>query len=131
MSVHRPDYIRRHHDRWIAARLCATAGCRPGHDGRVSGRCLLDSDSRKSEITTVRSQTTVGQVLKKTEPLLFITMNRQQLLALCLCTGLIIFEGTTTVGLLPVYALRLGADPATTGAFLAVAFLTLTVGNLR
>src|SRR5688572_11804777 len=59
-----------------------------------------------------------------------ITMNKRQLLLLCLCIGLINFEGTITVRLLPVYAIRLGADPTTTGLFVAFAFLTVTLGNI-
>jgi len=59
-----------------------------------------------------------------------ITMNKRHLLVLCLCGGLISVQGTTTVKLLPVYAVRLGADPAVTGLFVAFAFLTVTLGNI-
>jgi MFS family permease len=34
------------------------------------------------------------------------------------------------LALLPVYAVRLGADPANAGNYLAVAFLALTMGTL-
>jgi MFS family permease len=59
-----------------------------------------------------------------------ISMNKRQLLALCLCTAVVTFNGTITVGLEPVYAVHLGADPATTGIFVALAFLTVTLGNI-
>lgn len=59
-----------------------------------------------------------------------LSMNKRQLLFLCLCMGLIPFEAALTVKLLPVYAVRLGADPATTGLFVAFAFLAVTLGNI-
>jgi DHA1 family bicyclomycin/chloramphenicol resistance-like MFS transporter len=59
-----------------------------------------------------------------------ISMNKRQLLLLCLCLALIPFEAALTVKLLPVYAVRLGADPATTGLFVAFAFLAVTLGNI-
>ena len=59
-----------------------------------------------------------------------ISMNKRQLLLLCLCMGLIPFEAALTIRLLPVYAVRLGADPATTGLFVAFAFLAVTLGNI-
>jgi MFS transporter, DHA1 family, multidrug resistance protein len=59
-----------------------------------------------------------------------ISMNKRQLLLLCLCLGLIPFQAALTVRLLPVYAVRLGADPATTGLFVAFAFLAVTLGNI-
>jgi MFS transporter, YNFM family, putative membrane transport protein len=58
------------------------------------------------------------------------TKHQRQLLVLCLCIGMITFEGATTVGLLPVYAVQLGADPATTGAFLAFDFFTVALGTI-
>lgn len=57
-------------------------------------------------------------------------MDKRQRLLLCLCLGLISFEGALTVRLQPVYAVRLGADPAVTGLFVAFAFLTVTLGNI-
>jgi hypothetical protein len=57
------------------------------------------------------------------------TMNKCQLL-LWLCMGLIPFEAALTIRLLPVYAVRLGADPTTTGLFVAFAFLAVTLGYL-
>lgn len=59
-----------------------------------------------------------------------ITMNKRQLLALCLCSGLIIFQGATSTGVLPVYALRLGADSAATGLFQAAGFGGVMLGNI-
>ena len=57
-------------------------------------------------------------------------MNRTQLLAICVCFGLIVFEASITVGVMPVYAVQLGADSATTGIFLAFQFLTVGLGNI-
>lgn len=59
-----------------------------------------------------------------------ITMNKRQLLLLCLCLGLIPFQAALTIRLLPVYAVQLGANPATTGLFVAFAFLAVTLGNI-
>jgi len=59
-----------------------------------------------------------------------ISMNKRQLLLLCLCLGLIPFQAALTIRLLPVYAVRLGADPAITGLFVAFAFLAVTLGNI-
>lgn len=67
---------------------------------------------------------------KSSRMLAAITMNKRQLLALCLCSGLIIFQGATTTGVLPVYALRLGADSAATGLFQAAGFGGVMVGNI-
>jgi MFS family permease len=57
-------------------------------------------------------------------------MKKRQLVALCLCIGLINYVGTANLGLLPVYAVRLGADPATTGFFLAFNFFITMLGTL-
>ena len=57
-------------------------------------------------------------------------MNKRQLLLLGLCLGLIPFQAALTIRLLPFYAVRLGADPATTGLFVAFAFLAVTLGNM-
>jgi MFS family permease len=57
-------------------------------------------------------------------------ISNKQLFALFVC-GLVswtIIQGT--IALLPVYAVRLGADPASTGTFLSLAFLAVTVGTL-
>ena len=57
-------------------------------------------------------------------------MSRAQLLAICLCIGIVFFEATIYLGVMPVYVVRLGGDSATTGAFLAFQFLIASVGNL-
>ena len=57
-------------------------------------------------------------------------MSKKQLSALFVC-GLVtwtIIQGT--MALLPVYAVRLGAEPASIGMYLALAFLALTLGTL-
>jgi MFS family permease len=57
-------------------------------------------------------------------------MPRKQLTALFLCnlTGLTV--GIALIGLLPVYATRLGADSALTGYYMALAFLAFSVGGV-
>jgi SET family sugar efflux transporter-like MFS transporter len=57
-------------------------------------------------------------------------MSRKQLVALFACSliGWTIAQGT--LALLPVYAVRLGADPALAGNYLALAFAALTVGTV-
>lgn len=59
-----------------------------------------------------------------------ITMNKRQLLALCLCSMFVTFNGTTTVSLMPVYAIQLGADATMAGIFVAASFLAVTLGNI-
>jgi MFS family permease len=59
-----------------------------------------------------------------------IRMDKRQLLALCVCTGIVIFSGSTTVDLFPVYALQLGSDAGTAGLLVSVAFLGVTLGNI-
>lgn len=59
-----------------------------------------------------------------------VGMSKRQLLALCVCIALFMFQGAVTVGLLPVYAVHLGANSAMTGLFLSIAFTTLTLGNI-
>jgi MFS family permease len=57
-------------------------------------------------------------------------IHKKQLFALFGC-GLVswtIVQGT--IALLPVYAVELGADPASTGTFLSLAFLAVTLGTL-
>jgi MFS family permease len=57
-------------------------------------------------------------------------ISKKQLFALFGC-GLVswtIIQGT--IALLPVYAVRLGADPASTGTFLSLTFLAVTLGTL-
>jgi MFS family permease len=57
-------------------------------------------------------------------------IHKKQLFALFGC-GLVswtIVQGT--IALLPVYAVRLGADPASIGTFLSLAFLAVTLGTL-
>ena len=57
-------------------------------------------------------------------------IGKQQLFALfgCSLVGWTIAQGTLAV--LPLYAVRLGADPASTGTYLSFAFLALTLGTL-
>ena len=57
-------------------------------------------------------------------------MSKRQLVALFLCSliGWVIAQGT--LALLPVYAVRLGADPSSIGNYLALAFGALTVGTI-
>ncbi len=57
-------------------------------------------------------------------------MDRKQLIALFACSliGWTVAQGT--LPLLPVYAVRLGADPALAGNYLALAFGALTVGTV-
>src|SRR5262245_9430066 len=57
-------------------------------------------------------------------------MRKKQLLALfgCSLVSWTIIQGT--MALLPVYAVRLGADPASIGTFLSLTFLALTLGTL-
>jgi MFS family permease len=57
-------------------------------------------------------------------------MGKKQLFALFGCSfiGWTIAQGTLAV--LPIYAVRLGADPASTGTYLSFAFLALTLGTL-
>lgn len=57
-------------------------------------------------------------------------MDKRQLTAISICFGLIYFEATITLGVMPVYIVRLGADPATTGIFLAFQFFCVTIGNM-
>ena len=57
-------------------------------------------------------------------------MTRKQLAALFACALIGWTVGQGTLSLLPVYAIRLGADPATVGNFLALAFGALTVGTV-
>jgi len=59
-----------------------------------------------------------------------ITMDKRQLLVLCIATGLVIFQGSTSVGVLPVYAVQMGADSAATGLLLAVGFFAVMTGNI-
>lgn len=58
------------------------------------------------------------------------SMDRRQLLAIGFCFCLIRLEATITLGVMPVYAVQLGADPAATGLFMAFNFLGVTVGNI-
>jgi DHA1 family multidrug resistance protein-like MFS transporter len=58
------------------------------------------------------------------------SMDKRQLLAICLCFSLISFEATSTVGVMPVYVVQLGADAAATGLYLAFNFFGVTVGNI-
>ncbi len=57
-------------------------------------------------------------------------IGKKQLFALFACSlvGWTIAQGT--LALLPLYAVRLGADPASIGTYLSLAFLALTLGTL-
>lgn len=57
-------------------------------------------------------------------------MDRKQLIAICVIFGMILFNATIAIGVMPVYVVRLGADPATTGLYLAFNFLCVTLGNI-
>ncbi|HEC62113.1 MAG TPA: MFS transporter [bacterium] len=56
-------------------------------------------------------------------------MNRKQLLLLFVCCLVPWTVGNGLMPLLPVYALQLGASPAVTGYYLALAFVALAVGT--
>jgi len=57
-------------------------------------------------------------------------IGKRQLFALFSCSlvGWTIAQGTLAV--LPLYAVQLGADPASIGTYLSLAFLGLTLGTL-
>lgn len=57
-------------------------------------------------------------------------MSKRQLIALFVCNLVIWTVGNGLIPLLPVYALQLGADPATSGYYLAVSYLALTLGAI-
>ena len=57
-------------------------------------------------------------------------INQWQLIAICTIIGLLVFDATMTLGVIPVYVVRLGADPATTGLYLAFNFFCVTIGNI-
>ncbi len=57
------------------------------------------------------------------------SISRKQFIALFVCALLIWITLQSFTVMLPVYALRLGADPSSIGNFLAVGFLGLTTGN--
>ncbi|MEZ4669304.1 MAG: MFS transporter [Anaerolineae bacterium] len=57
-------------------------------------------------------------------------MDKRQLLAICICFCLMVLIATLTLGVQPVYVVRLGADAATTGIYLAFNFLCVTIGNV-
>jgi MFS family permease len=56
-------------------------------------------------------------------------MSRQQLLAFFSCNLVLFTVGGSLVTLLPIYALRLGADASMTGYFLSFAFLALAIST--
>lgn len=58
------------------------------------------------------------------------SMSRWQLVTIGICFCLMVFEATLTLGVMPVYVVRLGADPAATGLYMAFNFLGVTVGNI-
>jgi MFS family permease len=58
------------------------------------------------------------------------SMDRRQLLVICICFGLMVFEATLTLGVIPVHVVRLGADPAATGLYMAFSFFGVTAGNI-
>src|SRR5260221_1574631 len=57
-------------------------------------------------------------------------MEKKQLAALFTCTFFPWTIGNALFALLPIYAVRLGADPTMIGNYLAVAFFALTVGTI-
>src|SRR5438445_13592407 len=57
-------------------------------------------------------------------------MGKKQLFTLFLSSLVMWTVAQGLLSLLPVYAVRLGADPASIGNYLALAFLTLTVGTI-
>lgn len=57
-------------------------------------------------------------------------MKRKQLAALFACNLIPVIVGNALLALLPVYAVRLGADQVTTGIYLSLSFLALTIGAL-
>lgn len=56
-------------------------------------------------------------------------ISTRQLVACFVCTLSSLFIGNTLVGMLPVYAVRLGADAALAGIYLSIGFLAFGVGN--
>jgi MFS family permease len=58
------------------------------------------------------------------------SMDRRQLFTICICFGMMLFVATMTVGIMPVYVVRLGADAAATGLYLAFNFFGVTAGNI-
>jgi MFS family permease len=57
-------------------------------------------------------------------------MSRKLLLLLCLCNALLFTVGNALSTFVPVYAVRLGADRATTGYLFALVFLSLSLGTI-
>jgi MFS family permease len=57
-------------------------------------------------------------------------MPQKHLSALFVCTLISFTIGNSVIGLLPVYINRLGGDPALTGYFFALVFLSLAVGTI-
>jgi MFS family permease len=59
-----------------------------------------------------------------------ISMDKRQLLLLCICFACLSFEATITIRLMPVYAVYLGADAGIAGLLVSFGFLTVTLGNI-
>lgn len=57
-------------------------------------------------------------------------MNTRQFWALFICSLSTWFLGASIMPLLPIYAEQLGATPIMTGNYLAISFLSLTLGTL-
>jgi MFS family permease len=57
-------------------------------------------------------------------------MSKKLLVLLGICNFALLTVGGGLTGLLPVYLTRLGADPTTTGLFLAFAFFALALSNI-
>lgn len=57
-------------------------------------------------------------------------MNKKQLAILFVCNGGFWITGNYVFSLMPIYATRLGADSASTGNFLALSFVALTIGTI-
>src|SRR5690242_14722742 len=57
-------------------------------------------------------------------------MNRKLLALLLICNVAVWILGNGLFALLPVYAVRLGADSASIGNYLSLAFVAVTVGTI-
>ena len=57
-------------------------------------------------------------------------MSKKQFFTLFFCSLAIWMAGNGPVSLLPVYALKLGAEPCVTGYYMSFTFLALAIGTL-
>lgn len=90
--------------------------------------CRSEKDKEEQGGTTLNAW--MARISGFSTAALGITMDKRQLLLLCLSSTFMTFNGTTTVSLMPVYAIRLGADATLTGFFVAVSYLAVTFGNI-